>query len=191
MRDRSLTEESRGRRGGPVPVQLSMVRPGAPQPTAAAPHLSWGDFARQQPEFADQVRLRFRQHDRHVLATMALADSARVSGTDVHWRGDDLLITADPAAPKAQDLSGDARFALHVNPGDGSRQQGDIRIVGIVEPVLSGPHFDEFTARPTGGRSVVLFRLLLQGIEVTTAASDGLSVTTWLPQTELNTVILP
>ncbi len=172
-----------------MPVQLSLVRPGTPKPAVTPPRMRWSEFAEQQPEFADQVRSRFQQHHQHVLATMALADSARVSGTDLYWVGADVCISADPAAPKAQDLRGDSRFALHVNPGDGTRQQGDIRIVGVVEEVRSGVEYDEFVAQSGPDRSVELFRLLVEGIEMTQRVPDGLSLTTWLPHSDLNTVI--
>lgn len=151
--------------------------------------MTWGEFSEQQAEFAEQVYTRFQQHRQHVLATMALADSARVSGTQVHWLGADIWISAAPESPKAQDLRGDARFALHVNPGDGSRQQGDIRIVGVAEAVSSGPEYDQFVTGVSGARPVALFRLLLEGIEFTQVVVEGTRMTTWLPQAELNSVI--
>lgn len=189
-RDQSLTDVPHAGHGaprgrGPVLVQLSTVRPGAQRAPADLPRSRWQDFATEQPGFAEQIRIRFGQQSKHVLATLSVQGSPRVSGTGVFWFEADVWIYAPPNAPRVQDLETDPRFVLHVNPGDGSKRDGDVKVSGIVEPVPSGQEYDKFIAAHQPGRQVELFRLLLEEVEHSQAVSNSLRVTTWRPGAQL------
>ena len=171
---------------GPVPIQLSTVRPGAQRKPADLPRLRWEALLDEQPQFAELIRTRFEQQAQHVLATLTVSGSPRVSGTEVFWFGGDVWIGSRPQAGKAQDLGTDPRFVLHVNPGDGSKREGDVKISGIVEPVVAGQDHDSFVAAHAAGRPVEVFRLLLEQIVHTQVSDDGLRITTWNPGRELS-----
>lgn len=173
---------------GPVPVQLSTVRPGAQRKPADLPRLRWEALLDEQPQFAEQIRARFEQHAQHVLATLTVSGAPRVSGTQVHWTAGDVWIGSKPHAGKTQDLETDPRFVLHVNPGDGSKRAGDVKISGIVEPVTAGQDRHAFVAPESGDGPVEVFRLLLEQIVHSQASADGLRITTWRPGQELSTM---
>ena len=77
---------------------------------------TWHQFAVLQSQFATSVRARFAEATHHVLATLRLDGSPRVSGTEVEFTDTDLTIGSMAAARKADDLLRDPRFALHSNP---------------------------------------------------------------------------
>ncbi|MGP4021650.1 pyridoxamine 5'-phosphate oxidase family protein [Saccharopolyspora sp. 5N708] len=91
---------------------------------------TWQEFAAEAPELAETVRARLEAARHHVLATLRLDGSPRVSGTEVAWRGPDLTLGSMPGSKKALDLRRDARFALHANPGDGSMTGPDVKLAG-------------------------------------------------------------
>ena len=98
---------------------------------------TWEKFATEAPDLAGVVRERFQAFRHHVLATVRHDGAPRVSGTEVSWWGADLTIGSMPGARKALDLRRDGRFALHVNPGDGSMDGGgDVKVSGRAVEVV-------------------------------------------------------
>lgn len=93
-------------------------------------HSDWTTFEHDAPELASAVRARFEATKHHVLATLRSDGAPRVSGTEVIFHGDVLAIGSMWHAVKALDLLRDGRFALHANPGDGSMEGGDAKVVG-------------------------------------------------------------
>jgi pyridoxamine 5'-phosphate oxidase-like protein len=144
---------------------------------------TWQQFAAEAPELANTVRARLEATKHHVLATLRLDGSPRVSGTEVGWRGPDLTLGSMPGARKALDLRRDGRFALHANPGDGSMTTPDVKISGRAVEVTGA---DQQTwveeVRPPSEDSH-LFRLELTEV-VTTGVSDDqthLVIQLWRP----------
>ncbi|GAA4854568.1 pyridoxamine 5'-phosphate oxidase family protein [Saccharopolyspora rosea] len=151
---------------------------------------TWEKFATEAPDLAGVVRERFQAFRHHVLATVRHDGSPRVSGTEVSWWGADLVIGSMPSARKALDLRRDGRFALHVNPGDGSMEGGgDVKISGrAVEVVGAEQRAWVEEVRPPSPDSH-LFRLDLTEA-VTTAVSDDqthLVITLWRPAEGIRT----
>jgi hypothetical protein len=149
---------------------------------------TWQEFTREAPELAMAVRARFTAHRHHVLATSRRDGSPRVSGTEVAFLGDELLISSMPGAVKALDLRRDGRFAIHANPGDGSMDGGDAKVAGIAhevtEPAEHGALVRELKA-PTPDAHV--FRLDLQDVVLTSLARDPdrLVIESWRPGREV------
>lgn len=140
---------------------------------------TWQQFSEEAPELAKAVRARFESAKHHVLATLRRDGSPRVSGTEVEFRGSDLVMGSMEAAVKARDLQRDPRFALHANPGpDTSMTGGDAKVSGraVEEPV------------PDGGSH--LFRLELDEAVLTSLHPDGdrLVIETWRPGQPLRRV---
>ncbi|MBO0852814.1 MAG: pyridoxamine 5'-phosphate oxidase family protein, partial [Nocardia sp.] len=64
----------------------------------------WRQFESEAAEFAAQVRSRFEAHETHILATLRMDGSPRVSGSEVDFRGADLTFGSMLGAVKARDL---------------------------------------------------------------------------------------
>ncbi|PFG33621.1 pyridoxamine 5'-phosphate oxidase family protein [Sanguibacter antarcticus] len=127
--------------------------------------VSWGTFVREAPDLADQVRERFEAHSQHVLATLTIIGSPRVSGASVGWWRDELWIAAPPGSHKARDLRADARLALHSNPGDGT--VGDARVGGLAVDLVGGDARDDLLAHSGLAASTDVFLVRLRTVRST------------------------
>ena len=110
---------------------------GRAEPTHTAGTVDWAEVERVAPGFAAAVRSRFEATKHHVLATLRSDGAPRVSGTEVILGHGVIAIGCMWHSMKALDLLRDGRFALHSNPGDGSMEAGDAKLVGVAAP-LSG-----------------------------------------------------
>ena len=108
------------------------------EPPLAPGTVDWGEVEGAVPEFAAAVLARLEATKHHVLATLRSDGAPRVSGTEVILGHGVVAIGCMWGSVKALDLLRDGRFALHSNPGDGSMEGGDAKLVGVAAP-LSGP----------------------------------------------------
>lgn len=144
---------------------------------------SWRQFQDEAPDLAGRVRARFEATKHHVLATLRRDGSPRVSGTEVDFRGDDLVAGSMGGSVKASDLRRDGRFAIHANPGDGSMDGGDAKVAGraveVTDPTALVTYVDE-THPP---EPFHLFRFDLDEVVMTSLHPEGdrLVVETWRP----------
>lgn len=154
---------------------------GAPESDPGRSGVTWGTFASETPELAARVREMFDGHSRHVLATLTIIGSPRVSGTVVGWWADEMWIAAPTGSRKARDLRSDARFALHSNPGDGTR--GDAKVGGLAVELVAGRSHDDLVAHAalTGPSDVFLLRL--RSVRLAPAAHERAAsgVARWRP----------
>ncbi|MEM9712550.1 MAG: pyridoxamine 5'-phosphate oxidase family protein [Actinomycetota bacterium] len=95
----------------------------------------WGDLTATDADFAARARARFESARHHILSTLRRDGSPRVSGTEIQFFGDDLMIGMMPGSVKALDLRRDGRYALHAHPGDGSMEGGDAKVSGVAVEV--------------------------------------------------------
>jgi hypothetical protein len=144
---------------------------------------NWQTFHAEAPQLAAAVEARLRATKHHVLATLRRDGSPRVSGTEVDFRGDDLVMGSMYGAVKARDLQRDGRFALHANPGDGTMDGGDAKLAGRAEEVLDPAELASFVDDAHPPEPFHLFRLLLTDAVLTSLHPDGdrLVVETWHP----------
>jgi hypothetical protein len=97
--------------------------------------VTWGDFRRQEPEFAERVRALFDAHRHKTIATLRADGSPRISGIEASFADGELTFGSMPHSRKGADLRRDPRFALHsatVDPVDGSEAEwpGEANISG-------------------------------------------------------------
>ncbi|WP_093150906.1 pyridoxamine 5'-phosphate oxidase family protein [Saccharopolyspora antimicrobica] len=146
---------------------------------------TWQEFAEQAPELAAQVRARLEAFRHHVLATLRRDGSPRVSGTEVAWRGPDLVFGSMPGSRKAVDLRRDARFALHANPGVPEDMMGgvDVKLAGRAVEVTGDEHRAWVEEVQPPSQDSHLFRLDLAEVTTTGVAEDQihLAITRWTP----------
>lgn len=142
---------------------------------------SWAAFHSLEPELAATVEALLRAHKHHVMATVRLDGSPRVSGTEVVFDDDGALVLAMmPGTRRAADLRRDPRVALHtqgVDPPDGdpAAWPGEAKVSGrAVERPAGGDGADRFALEVT---EVVLTRL--------GDPADHLDVLSWHPGTGL------
>jgi len=140
---------------------------------------TWQEFSDDAPELAGAVHARLVATKHHVLATLRQNGSPRVSGTEVDFLGEDLILGSMWQAVKAKDLQRDGRYALHANPGDGSMDGGDAKLAGVAVEVPAPP--GQGSANPAAPSH--RFRLLLTEVVLTGVHPDGdrLLIQTWRP----------
>jgi len=101
------------------------------EPTDTPTTATWTEFASDAPELAAAVRARFEWTKHHVLATLRADGFPRVSGSEVEFYGDDLVVGSMWQARKAHDLQRDGRCAVHSNPGAPEMVGGDAKVTAV------------------------------------------------------------
>lgn len=145
----------------------------------------WAGFAQEAPEVAAAVREVFGRHVHHMLATVRPDGGPRISGTEIIWHGDDLMLGSMWGSPKARDLRREPRYALHSGSDDPPDWNGDAKVAGIAEEVTD----DAVIAAVAGGLPEgVPHRFHLFRLDITEAivlglneARDRMRVTRWTP----------
>ncbi len=103
---------------------------------------SWDEFAAAEPDLSRRVRDLFVAHRHHTMATLRRDGSPRISGTEVDFAHDGLVLGVMGGARRAGDLRRDRRVALHsctADPGeDPTLWPGDAKISGTAREV-DGP----------------------------------------------------
>lgn len=162
----------------------------------------WTDLDTAEPDLAARTRARFESSKHHILATLRLDGSPRVSGTEIQFFAGDLTVGMMPGSVKANDLRRDGRYALHAHPGDGSMAGGDAKVSGEAVEVTDADQIDDYRrqvveamrargdAPPADDHDgdddafeLVLFRLRLRDVVLTSIHPDGdrLRIETWRP----------
>jgi hypothetical protein len=109
---------------------------------------SWEQFAAAEPEFSERVRARFMERKHSTLATLRRDGSPRISGTEVAFKGGELLLGMMAGSMKARDVRRDPRLALHSpteDPpkGDPSSWPGEAKLAGRAIEVTKPDRADE------------------------------------------------
>jgi hypothetical protein len=108
--------------------------------------MSWSRFAAESPDLAAAVRKRLEVHPHHVIATIRVDGSPRISGTNVEFHDEngatELRIGSMAGAVKAADLIRDPRYALHSATLDEQLDGGDAKVSGVAA-VVGDPSADE------------------------------------------------
>jgi hypothetical protein len=134
---------------------------------------TWGEFEAGQPEFARRARKLMSTRKHLTMATLRRDGSPRISGTEVHFEGDDLRIGSMPGARKALDLRRDARVAIHGpthDPAKSGRWRGEAKIAGRAVELATK---DDSHAFRIDVDEVVIMQL--------NAARDRLVIESWNP----------
>jgi len=100
----------------------------------------WAEVAAGEPEFAERVKRLFDAHKHKTMATLRKDGSPRISGIEVEFTDDDVILGMMPGSLKAADVHRDPRVAVHsasVDPveGEESGWPGDAKLAGRVLPV--------------------------------------------------------
>jgi hypothetical protein len=144
---------------------------------------TWQQFADDAPDLATAVRARLESTKHHVMATVRVDGAPRVSGTEVDWHGDDLVIGSMFEARKARDLQRDPRLAIHANPGDGSMEGGDAKLSALAVEVTDPTELAAFVDDASPPEPLHLFRLDITEVVLTSLHPDGdkLRIESWRP----------
>ena len=134
---------------------------------------SWGEVRRQAADLAAAVEERFAARKHCTIATLRADGSPRISGIEVQFESEEVLIGSMLGAVKARDLARDPRFALHsatVDPpeDDPSGWPGEAKLSGLA--VAAEERQDSHVWR-LDVREVVLTRI--------DAGGQQLEITSW------------
>ena len=148
------------------------------------PMANWMTFTTEAPDLAEKVEARLRAHTHHVMATLRVDGSPRVSGTEVEIDSDELYIGSMWHARKALDLLRDGRMAVHTNPGDETMDGGDAKLRATAILVDDGePAKEDRRQENQALEPYHLFRLELEDVVLTEVDQEAemLHVHLWRP----------
>lgn len=140
---------------------------------------SWADVEREAPDLAARVRGIF-EHRRHkTMATLRRDGGPRISGIEVEFEGNELVLGMMPGSVKGQDLVRDPRLAIHAASDDPPEDspgvwRGDAKVAGVAAAIGTVPGSDPPAAR---------LRVDLSEVVLTTvdAAGQHLVIESWHP----------
>ncbi len=139
--------------------------------------VQWREFEREAPVLAGRVRAVLDRHKHKTMATVRRDGGPRISGTEVHFVGDDVFTGSMPRALKGLDLRRDPRVALHSASEDADESDpgswvGDAKFAGRAELLTDPAEVSAFWAAYTGAvppdqDSSDLFRIDLDEVVLT------------------------
>ena len=131
------------------------------------------------------VRARLTHHRHCIIATLRRDGAPRLSGIEVWFWEDDLMLAMMPDSRKAADLDRDARFELPSSPTDTDLRDPDARVGGTAARVADPATIDRFAtsllypSSQVGGMD--LFRADLLGALLARVEGDQLVLESWHP----------
>lgn len=96
---------------------------------------TWDTFVDEAPVLAAKVRARFVGHPHHILGTIEMSGSPRLSGINLMWDEGVVWFGCMPASRKVADIRRDPRISIHSAPLSEELDGGDARISGRARPV--------------------------------------------------------
>ncbi|WP_238016867.1 pyridoxamine 5'-phosphate oxidase family protein [Dactylosporangium sp. AC04546] len=139
----------------------------------------WNEFADAEPDLAARVEARFKAARHSTMATLRRDGSPRISGTEVEFGADGMVLGSMAGSLKARDLHRDPRVALHspsVDPDDDAPATwpGDAKVAGTAHEVVVDPAPEDGSHR---------FRVDVAEVVLTYVApsADHLVVESWHP----------
>ncbi|WP_409493191.1 pyridoxamine 5'-phosphate oxidase family protein [Amycolatopsis sp. cmx-11-12] len=136
---------------------------------------TWQRFSEEAPALAEKIKERFTAEKSHVLATVRRDGSPRVSGSEVDFREQDLLIGSMINAVKAKDLRRDGRFAIHAASAI-DEGGADAKVAGKAVEITDPAE----VARLQGNDEPAhVFRLDLSEVVLTWVEGNSLMVEIW------------
>jgi hypothetical protein len=138
---------------------------------------SWVEFESEQPDLAQLARERFDLRKHKTLATLRKDGSPRISGIELKFDGDDVLVGMMPGSRKLADLRRDPRLAVHSPTADPplgaeSGWKGEAKLAGRAVEV-------EYKDPPAAGAG--LFRIDITEVSVVrlNEAGNRLVIESW------------
>jgi Pyridoxamine 5'-phosphate oxidase len=145
---------------------------------------SWRRFRAEQPDFAARVQAAFARNTHMTLATLRRDGSPRISGTELRFEGDHLLVGMMAGSRKALDLLRDPRIAIHGPtadpPEDPKEWIGEAKLAGRAVAVPTGDPDDDSHAFRVEVDEVVFTHL--------NDAGDRLVIESWHPSRGIEVV---
>ena len=139
---------------------------------------TWADIEEDAADFAASVRERFESGTNKTIATLRQDGAPRISGTELEFAGEDVVLGMMPDSRKLHDVERDPRVAVHsptLEPpkDDPSAWPGDAKLSGT----LIGVHPPAEGAFPGAG----YFTLDITEAVLTYVRGDKLVVESWHP----------
>ncbi len=144
---------------------------------------NWDEFAYNSPALAAAVKARLVANKHHIIGTLRSDGWPRLSGTEIIFFHDDLLIGSMVGAVKVADLLRDPRLSIHTNPGDEKMTGGDAKISGYGRLIEDPDLLRRIIAATGSPEPATFFRIDLVQIVLTEVdvMADVLKITMWTP----------
>ena len=149
----------------------------------------WADVQREVPELAERVKAVLDRHKHKTMATLRRDGGPRISGTEVHFAGDDLYTGSMPGSVKGADLRRDPRLAIHSQSEDPDEADpdswpGDAKLAGRAVLVDSAAEKAAFWSAYSGPEppdqdASDLFRLELTEVVLVTIRMPDMVIESW------------
>lgn len=136
----------------------------------------WADIEKVEPGLASQIRARFEGHPHHVLGTVRLDGSPRLSGINVFFNDGCLWFGSMASARKVDDIRRDPRVAFYSAPLDEHMNGGDASVSGIARP-LSAKRVNEW--RPESPADGEFFEVDIIRLHLVEVVAEELIVSMW------------
>jgi hypothetical protein len=149
----------------------------------------WADVEREVPDLAARARAVLDRHKHKTMATLRRDGAPRISGTELHFAGDDLYTGSMPGALKGADLRRDPRVAVHsqsedADDADPGSWPGDAKLAGRAVLVTSAEEKAAFWAayggpEPPDRDGSDLFRLDVTELVLVTIELPHMVIESW------------
>jgi hypothetical protein len=143
-------------------------------------HCTWDDFATSAPALADLVKARFESNLHHVIGTVRVDGSPRLSGTEVVIDDGEVSLGMMPGSMKLADVTRDPRVEIHSAPLEEDLVAGDVKLAGRLLPVGD-----------VEGQPGSAFVLDLARVNVVQVRGEALRVSSWTPERGVREVTRP
>lgn len=146
---------------------------------------TWDTITADAPVLAAQVLARFLGHPHHILGTIEMNGSPRLSGINVLWDEGVVWFGCMPESRKVVDIRRDPRIALHSAPLSEELEGGDARISGRALPL---DPLQVLAWRPETPSDGSFFRVDIEKIHLVEVEGKDLRVSMWDTESGLRIV---
>jgi len=149
---------------------------------------TWREFTDEVPEFAARAEGRLRAYIHLTMATIRTDGSPRISGNEIRFKGDDVLLAGMPQARRWDDLRRDPRVAVHSGSApveEPTSWAGDAKLSGNAREVTDPDRLAAFVSDEKQIPPGPFALFAIEPTEVTwvglNPAGDAMLIETWKP----------
>lgn len=142
-----------------------------PEGTERSEPAPWSQFAAEEPGLAQRIEARFAANLHHVIGTLRIDRSPRLSGTEVRIADGEVRIGMMSGSHKLRDVERDPRVEVHSAPTEDDLARGDAKLTGVLVGAAA-------IAESVEG---VSFRLAITRASLVRVEGNALVFTIWSP----------
>lgn len=136
----------------------------------------WADVETAAPDFGARIKACFDAHPHHVLGTVRVDGSPRLSGINVFFNEGRMWCGSMTAARKANDLHRDPRVCFYSAPLHEDMEGGDASVSGVAYPLDAAVAQAWQPESPAGGE---FFEIDIIRVHLVEVVGDELVLSMW------------